>query len=60
MTRIKLNFLYYESKVVSALSDLFANIAFKLIDRHHEIYVKYLKSAKEVENDSRRAYYRIK
>lgn len=50
MTRIKLYFLYYESKVVNALADLFANIAFKLIDRHHEIYVKYLKLTKEVES----------
>lgn len=49
MTIIKLNILYYEGKVVFVLSKLFANIASKFIDRHHEIYLKYFRLAKEVE-----------
>jgi hypothetical protein len=49
MTRIKLSLLYYESKVFFALSKLFANIASKFIDRHHKIYLKYFRLAKEVE-----------
>lgn len=49
MTRIKLGLLYYESKVVFALSKLFANIAYKFMDRHHEIYFKYLKLMGETE-----------
>ncbi len=53
MTRIKLDFLYYESKVVYALSKLFTNIAYKFMDRHHEIYLKYHKLTKEVDNDER-------
>lgn len=53
MTRIKLSLLYYESKVVYALSKLFTNIAYKFMDRHHEIYLKYDKLTKEVDNDKR-------
>lgn len=49
MTRIKLSLLYYESKVVFTLSNLFANIAYKFINKHHEIYFKYLKLTGEVE-----------
>ncbi len=49
MTRIKLKLLYYESEAVFVLSKLFANIAFKFMDRHHEIYSKYFKLVKEVE-----------
>lgn len=49
MTKIKLVLLYYESAVVFALSKLFANIAYKFINRHHVIYFKYRKLMKEVE-----------
>ena len=49
MIRIKLTLLYYESKAVFVLSKLFANIAYKFMDRHHEVYFKYRKLAKEVE-----------
>ena len=49
MTRIKLGLLYHESNLVFVLSKLFANIAFKFMDRHHKIYLKYFKLTKEVE-----------
>lgn len=51
MTRIKLGLLYYESKVVYALSKLFANITNKFMDRHHVIYFKYRRLMREVRND---------
>lgn len=49
MTRIKLSLLYYESKVIFALSKLFANITNKFMDRYHEIYLKYFKLMGDVE-----------
>ena len=53
MTRIKLNLLYYESEVVFVLSKLFANIAYKFMNRHHEIYSKYFQLAESEEENVR-------
>ena len=53
MTKIiKLKLLYYESNVIFALSKLFAKIAYKFMDKHHEIYFKYRKLMREVEDGS--------